>query len=102
METTSTDKPFSVYIDDNFHYMDESERYKYGDYETYEEAVAVCKAMLDDCLPSTCGDGDTAEKLYEGYVIFGEDPFVVPTPENRSFSAWNYVKQRCNEICKGS
>ncbi len=102
MGTTSTEKPFAVYMDDNFHLGDESERYKYGDYETYEEAVAVCKAMLDDHLPSTCSEGDAAKRLFKGYVMFGEDPFVVPTPENRSFSAWEYVWQRCDEICKGS
>ena len=102
MKTTSTDKPFSVYVDDNFHFMDESHRYKYGDYETYEEAVAVCKAIVDDFLPSTCGEGDTAKKLRQVYLTFGEDPFVVPTPDNRDFSVWDYVRQRCDEICKGS
>ena len=47
MNTTSTEKPFAVYIDDSFHHMDESERYKYGDYATYREAYAVCMKVID-------------------------------------------------------
>ena len=47
MNTTSTKKPFAVYVDDNFHQMDESERYKYGDYATYREAYAVCMKVID-------------------------------------------------------
>ena len=29
-------KWFKVYVDDNFHYMDENERYQQGEYETKE------------------------------------------------------------------
>lgn len=31
---SSVDKPYVVLVDDNFHYMDESERYKHGVYLT--------------------------------------------------------------------
>lgn len=36
-------KKYEVYVDDNFHFMDESERYKLGAFETCEEAIAACK-----------------------------------------------------------
>jgi len=45
-------------------------------------------------------EGQTADELYEGYVTFGDDPFIIPTPTNKEvFSAWNYAKRRCKEIC---
>ena len=28
-------------VDDNYHYMDEDERYKNGEYDTPEEAISV-------------------------------------------------------------
>ena len=44
---------YSVYVDDNYHYMDESERYKKGDYATLDEAIAACSTRdLDRTLSS--------------------------------------------------
>ena len=101
MNTTSTKKPFAVYVDDNFHYMDESERYKYGDYATYRGAYAACMKIIDGSLPTTNSNGLSADELYRDYVGFGEDPFIVPVPENRTaFSGWDYAKQRCSEIAR--
>ncbi len=37
-------------LDDNFHYMDEEHRYKYGEFSTYEKAVAACKKVVDEEL----------------------------------------------------
>ena len=92
---------YQIAVDDNFHYMDESERYKYGDYETYREAYAACMKIIDDSLPTTNSNGLSADELYRGYVGFGEDPFIVPVPENRmAFAAWDYAKTRCNEIAR--
>ena len=95
--------PFKVFVGDIFHFMDISECYEHGDYETYEEAVAACKAMLDKCLPETCDEGKSAEELFREYVMFGEDPFVVPVPEgNVKFSARKYVMQHYEKICSRS
>jgi hypothetical protein len=44
------EKPYVVFVDDNFHYMDEEERYKSGDYATLEEAVSKCRRIVDDFL----------------------------------------------------
>lgn len=41
----------------------------------------------------------TSKVLYEGYVGFGEDPFIIPAGEP-PFSAWDYAKARCMEICR--
>ncbi len=91
---------FEVFVDDNFHYQDESERYKHGEYETYEEAVRVCKEIVDRELLHQHKKGTTASDLYLSYTSFGEDPFIRPSPEGQRFSDWEYAKQRCEEICK--
>lgn len=89
---------FKVLVDDNFHYQDESERYEVGEYQSYDAAVAVCKMIVDKYLASAFKVGMTAAELYNSYVTFGQDPFVVPRPEGDDFSAWNYAKQRCSEM----
>jgi hypothetical protein len=71
---------FEVFVDDNFHYQDESERYKYGEYETYEAAVEVCKQIVDGELFHLYQSSMSAER----------------------FSAWDYARQRCDEICANS
>jgi hypothetical protein len=41
--------------------------------------------------------GMTAAQLYESYVMFGSDPFVVPinlADDCVKFSAWNYAKEQ--------
>jgi hypothetical protein len=41
---------YRVLVDDNYHYMDESERYELGEFDTLEEAVAACKKVVDAFL----------------------------------------------------
>jgi|TARA_Y100000294_G_scaffold176094_1_gene197660 hypothetical protein len=89
---------FEVFVGDNFHFMDESEIYRQGVYETYEEAVEVCKSIINDFFLN-CDEDKTAEDLYGGYVQYGESPLIKPNPKNNSFSAPDYARQRCKEIC---
>lgn len=91
---------YTVYVDDNFKYMDEDARTKQGDYATLEEAVQVCKGIVDACLARAHEPGMSARKLYEGYVAAGDDPFIVGP--GASFSAWTYARQRCEALCGGS
>lgn len=90
---------FKVFVDDNFHYQDDSERYELGEYESYEATVTVCMKIVDQFLSSVFKEGMTAAELYQQYISFGQDPFVVPGPEKVNFSAWTYAKRRCCEIC---
>lgn len=90
---------WDVFVDDNFHYMDEDERYHLGRYPTYEAAEDACRRLVDRCLNGLLQPGMTAEQLWEQYRSFGEDPFVrgpdLPEPP---FSAWGYARQRCREL----
>ena len=88
---------YTVYVDDNYHHLDESERYTLGEFSSCAEAVAACQEIVDEFLESSFRPSMTAKELYEAYVGFGEDPFIVPADEK--FSAWDYAKRRCHEIC---
>jgi hypothetical protein len=43
---------YRVMVDDNFHYMDEDERFEHGSFPTAEEAIAACKRIVDEILRS--------------------------------------------------
>jgi hypothetical protein len=94
---------FSVFVDDNFHYQDEDERYLKGVYPTYEEAVEVCKTMVREDLEHHYEAGMSAVKLYSAYTGFGIDPWIRPIPEGiTSFSAWDYAKALAETMCAGA
>lgn len=67
---------FTVFVDDNFHYTDENERLKHGEFSTFEEAVVACKAVVNKCLLHGYAKGMTADELISQYVLYGEDPWI--------------------------
>lgn len=89
---------FTVYVDDNYHYQDQEYRRKRGEFASWDEAVAVCKSIVDSSLAEHMEPGMKADALYAAYTRFGEDPFIVPAGDER-FSAWNYARDRSKEIC---
>ena len=94
--------PWVVFVDDNFHYMDEQEKYRLGSYGSYEAAEAVCRRVVDRSLAGLLQPGMTAEELWQQYRCFGEDPFIRgPEPSGETFSAWRYAKVRCPEVAGG-
>jgi hypothetical protein len=93
---------YKVVVDDNFHYQDPNERREQGVYETIEEALAVCRGLVDKSLKEEYSSGISAESLYDRYTSFGDDPFIVVldgTDDRATFSAWSYAKERCTVIC---
>ena len=92
--------PFTVIVNENSHYMDESESYTLGEFETAEEALAACKRMVDEDLAELHTAGMPAEELYRRYTTFGRDPYIVPADYSSKFSAWDYAKERSTAICK--
>lgn len=89
---------YTVLVNDNSHYMDEGERYKLGDFSAYDQALAACMRLVDDFLEARRRPGMSAPQLFEQYTSFGEDPFVVP-PAEPAFSAWDYARNRCEQLC---
>jgi hypothetical protein len=91
-------KTYTVFVDDNFHYMDESERYKLGEFPDCASAVAACKQIVDEFLASCGANNDT--ELYHQYVTFGEDPWISSEDSECKFSAWNYARERAKELAR--
>lgn len=88
---------YTVRILDNFHFMDKSEEYNSGTFDTYEEAVTKCKEIVDDFLESAYQPGDTANGLYFTYVQYGETPLVWGE-DLGAFDANQYTRIRCKQI----
>lgn len=94
--------PYVVMVDDNFHYMDENERYQYGEFADPEVAIGHCRRIVDEYLASAYAAGMSASELWDSYVSFGEDPFVLSVDAPRAhFSAWEYAKEQCQARCDG-
>jgi hypothetical protein len=93
---------YTVSCDDNFHFMDESERYTHGQYDSAEAAIAAAKAIVDRFLLSAYRPGMTADDLYKHYMDFGDDPFIRSEDPACVFSAWTYAGERCPEICRAA
>ena len=89
---------YVVFVNDNFHYMDESERYRHGEFATCEEAIDACQKIADKYLESAYKPGMTAAELYKSYTSFGDDPFIQTDDEPCGFSAWTYAQSRCQAI----
>jgi hypothetical protein len=96
---------YKVMIDDNFHYMDDSERLEFGTFATAEEAIGICRKIVDEWLKRHHKPGMTGDQLFELYVGFGEDPYVIapigdadPATAGR-FSAWDYARERAKAMC---
>jgi hypothetical protein len=94
---------YKVLVDDNFHYMDESERYELGVFPSLEAAIEASKQIVDEYLRSAHQPGMTTEALLTSYLFFGDDPYIVTTAGEATgvlFSARDYARQRCEELCR--
>ena len=99
--SNSSNLTFTVFVDDNFHYQDIDERWIFGKFDNYADALAACKKIVDDSLLEALGQKGpmNADQLYDYYTSFGDDPFVSPEPVPESrFSGWNYAKERCQVL----
>lgn len=96
-------KKYKVIVNDNYHYMDNEYQYEYGSFATADEAIEAAKKIVDEYLLSDFTPGISAAMLYKRYQMFGEDPFIIAEPkENISFSAWDYAKKSCEDMCSSS
>ena len=93
---------YKALVDDNFHFLDESERYEFGEFPTLEAALEASRRIVDQDLVHIYQPGMTAQQLFEGYKMGGEDPFIVSSTRGNTvghFSAWDYAKRRSKEMC---
>ena len=92
---------FYLRVYDNYHYGDESEAYNHGSYPSYETAVAAAEAIVDEFLYANHKPGMTADELVAQYVMFGEDPVILPDEHGdmESFSARKYARTEAERMC---
>jgi hypothetical protein len=90
-------KRFAVYIDDNYHYTDESERSAVGSFNSMEEALEKCKEITISSLSSMYEAGISAEKLSAQWSMFGDDPFIRGGDGSVPFSARKFITP---ELCQ--
>ena len=94
---------YTVLVDDNYDYMDESARHRMGSFDELDDAISACKKVVDEWLDASRKPEMAAGELYGMYKMFGEDPFIVSEGESSvPFSAWEYAETRCEEICGDS
>jgi len=86
-----------VYVDDNFHYMSEDDRYIFGEFDNREKAITACKQIVDEFLLGAFEPGMSKEALYDSYASFGDDPWF--SDAGPKYSSWAYAKIRSGEIC---
>ena len=100
-EPESDQTAFTVMVDDNYHYMDGDSRYTAGKFDTWEEAVALAKKIVDETVIPAINDGLSPEDAISNYRHFGEDPWIIgngAVPEGQSFSAWSYAEKRAFQL----
>jgi hypothetical protein len=86
---------YTVYVDDNFHYMDESERYQLGEFPDCAAALAACKQCVDQSLRDSRVEG---QDTLATYLMFGDDPFIVTEDPDCKFSARDYARERVRTL----
>ena len=93
-----TSNQYFVEVADNSHHG--ARAYKQGSYPTYAAAVTVAREIVDGNLHGEYRPGCSADYLYGQYTIFGDDPYVYGPDYESLFSAWDYARHRCDEICR--
>ena len=88
---------YKVWIDDNFHVMNEDERVFHGEFDTPTLAIVACQKIVDANIESITENETDPDKAYESYVCFGDDPWI----EGVDFSAFEYAEIKIKEVLKG-
>jgi hypothetical protein len=94
---------FRVVSYDNNYHMDQSESTDHNVFATAQQAVAACKAIVDDDLSAMWKPGTSARELYELYLAYGQDAFVMPVKPNGpevEFSASRYAKEKSRDLVR--
>lgn len=85
---------FEVWVEDNFHSSsDKPVRRLTAASPTYAGARVLAQRIVDMSLHENFRSGMTAAQLYLGYMLFGDDAFILPD-RRPGFSAWAYARRR--------
>ncbi len=93
---------YKIFTADNFHMYDDEGEDESGTYSTQEEVIAAAKVIVDMSLrweQKQSNNPDDPDELYERYMDFGDSPVIRPDTDP-PFSALQYAKSRCADICR--
>ena len=93
-----TTPTYKVMVDQNSHYLDESERYSAGEFWRIDGAIEAAKKIVDRSLAELSAEGRTSDEIFEQYCLFGDDPFIVGFDGDLNFSAREYARDRCDDM----
>ncbi len=95
------DKPWKLLVNDNFN-SGETATVPVAAFDTVEETTAECRSRVDAWLETESVPGMSADQLFEHFVTFGEDPWILggTLRDGVPFSAWDYARERCHVICR--
>lgn len=88
-----------VYAEKFFRYEGEEDNHLFSVEDSYEEAIAACKLIVD--LSLRAARDTRAADLFGHYCQFGWDAFIVGPPGNPVFDARGYARQRCQAMIEG-
>jgi hypothetical protein len=95
---------YMVMVADNYHFMDEGERYRFGEFADAAVAIGHCRKIVDEYLESACEPGMSGDDLYESFKSFGEYPYIVASADSvdlppAPFSVWDYAREKSDFLC---
>lgn len=93
----SVDDPmtYAVLVDESRPHGRKMDRYAHGTFDTLDAAIRAAKRIVDDYLDAAYEPGMSGQRLWQIYVMFGDDPFIASEELTVSpFSAWSYASER--------
>jgi hypothetical protein len=93
---------YQVFTGDNFQMYDEDETYDSKVCSSQEEAITAAKSIIIKSLRwerEQSRNPQDPDELYARYTSFGDTPVIQPATEP-PFSAWDFAKLQCQEICQ--
>lgn len=97
MSTQNQQYTYTVTVLDNYHLGDTQQEYEAGPFASCEMALAYAHGRIDAFAEEHAAE-TSAEKLYSGWVQYGETPILVTDDPNCNFNGSDYARQRFNDV----
>jgi hypothetical protein len=88
---------YKVVVGEHNHYRDDAEASVDNIYKDCMAAEAACRKIVENSLPGSVEGMSIREReeRLKGYMMFGDDPFIVTKDPTCRFSASSYARSLC-------